>query len=154
MNEALIRNINATVSMNDELYILGDLSFKTSKADVSKYLDDIYCKNLYLINGNHDKDWSGDEHFKEVCDYKVLKLGGEVYEGGEILVLFHYPILDWRGKGHKENNSWSVHLHGHIHSRGSDLNYQNFLEGNYRYDVGVDANDYRPISADAILSLR
>ena len=64
---------------------------------------------------------------------------------------------------------WSVHLHGHIHSTG-EYNAQNlskkyidrFPDGHTSqqenlglriYDVGVDANDYKPISLEKIAEL-
>ncbi|MDR2035133.1 MAG: hypothetical protein LBP91_00435, partial [Coriobacteriales bacterium] len=109
----------------------------------------IYCKNLYLITGNHDKDWTGSALFKEVRDYKVLKL-----DTGLKLVMFHYPIMDWQGKGHEKNCRQSIHLHGHVHNIGSHKNLTNFISGVYRYDVGVDANDFKPVSLDEILALQ
>jgi calcineurin-like phosphoesterase family protein len=151
MNEALISNINKVVLPEDSLYILGDLSFKCSKGDASELIKKIACKNLYLINGNHDKDWSQTSLFKEVCDYKELKL-----EDGMKVALFHYPIMDWNGCGHHRGDDarkWSVHLHGHIHSKGNERNLQNFIKGIYRYDVGVDANNYEPVSIGEILAL-
>ena len=41
-------------------------------------------------------------------------------------------------------------LHGHIHSRGSDYNELNRMQGIYRYDVGMDANGLRPVSIEEI----
>ena len=44
-------------------------------------------------------------------------------------------------------------LHGHIHSRGDRTNARNRDRERpiYRYDVGLDANDYKPVSRDQIL---
>jgi calcineurin-like phosphoesterase family protein len=106
-----------------------------------------------LIKGNHDKNWSESGLFKEVCDYKELKL-----DDGVRAVLFHYPIMDWNGCSHHSRDDadrmWSIHLHGHIHSQGNDYNIRNFIKKIYRYDVGVDANNYMPVSLDEILALR
>lgn len=41
-------------------------------------------------------------------------------------------------------------LHGHIHS-DKDYNLNNKEVGIKRYDVGVDANGFRPVSVDEIL---
>lgn len=40
------------------------------------------------------------------------------------------------------------HLHGHIHSCGGAYNEFNRRQGLLRYDVGVDANDYAPVSLE------
>ena len=78
--------------------------------------------------------------FEEVCDYKELK-----YQK-KFLVLSHYPFLEW-------NHSFrgSIHLHGHQHN-DSSYNLKMREEGIYRYDVGVDAHEYRPVSIDEIFN--
>ena len=157
MNEALIANINSVVGVHDELYILGDFSFKGSKEDVACLRRQINCWHIHLINGNHDKHFENDNIFSSVQDYKELKT-----PYGK-LILFHYPIYSWNGALHG-----FAHLHGHIHSRG-EYN-ENNLKSKYTdrfpdahpndpdmplriYDVGVDANNFKPISLEEIASL-
>lgn len=140
MNIALIENINKKVLANDILYILGDCSFRISSEETAHLLRKINCKNLYLIKGNHDKDLSKYKIFKEITDYKELKTEKRK------LILFHYPILDWRGMYHG-----SMHLHGHIHSVGTDYNSENAAAQLRRYDVGVDANEFCPVSVKEII---
>ena len=72
----------------------------------------------------------------------VLKIDGQK------IVLSHYPMADWQGMNH---GSW--HLHGHIHSSGGAYNEFNRKQGLLRHDVGVDANDYAPVSLDAPATL-
>ena len=159
MNDRLIQNINDTVGMNDELWILGDFAYKVRKEDVRHLRNRIRCKQVHLVMGNHDKDYSHDGIFQSVQHYKELKT-----EYGRI-VLFHYPILEWNAAHYG-----TVHLHGHIHST-RDYNSNNLgkkyidrfpyyghtpkIDGlNLRiYDVGVDANCYKPISMDQIVEL-
>lgn len=143
MNERLIENINNTVNENDTLYILGDVSFRNKADDTAEILRRIHCKNLYLVKGNHDKDLSKYGIFKEIADYKEIRVPQK-----HKLVLFHYPITDWSGM-----YRGSVHLHGHIHSRGKDYNINNLMSGRLQYDVGVDANDFRPVNIDEIFAL-
>lgn len=50
-------------------------------------------------------------------------------------------MADWQGMSH---GSW--HLHGHIHSCGGAYNNFNCRQGLLRYDVGVDASGYAPVS--------
>ncbi|MCB5742485.1 MULTISPECIES: hypothetical protein [Veillonella] len=60
------------------------------------------------------------------------------------IALMHYPILAWNRYRHG-----SMMLHGHIHSTG-EYNERNRVEGIRRYDVGVDANHFYPVSLDEI----
>jgi calcineurin-like phosphoesterase family protein len=53
MNNILISNINNTVKPTDELYILGDFCFG-DRLRANTFLNQIRCKNIYLIKGNHD----------------------------------------------------------------------------------------------------
>lgn len=143
MNETLIRNINRTVGPNDTLYILGDCSYRIGRDKTAELLRQIHCRDLHLVKGNHDKDLSDCGIFTEIADYKELKGPDNRW-----LILFHYPITDWNGVRHG-----SLHLHGHIHSVGSDYNLENFANQNWKYDVGVDANGFRPVSLDEIVAL-
>lgn len=56
-------------------------------------------------------------------------------------------MVDWQGMSH---GSW--HLHGHIHSCGGEYNKFNLRQGLLRYDVGVDANSYAPVSLEELRS--
>ena len=158
MNRGLISSINEVVKKDDELWILGDFAFKVGREEVRKFRREIECRKVHLINGNHDKDYRNDHIFQSVQDYRELKT-----EYGKF-ILFHYPILEWNTAHYG-----SVHLHGHIHSTG-EYNASNlqkkyidrFPDGhipntenlNLRiYDVGVDANNYKPISIERIAKL-
>lgn len=158
MNEGLIKNINKTVMTNDELWILGDFAFKVNMAVAKQFRDQINCKTVHMITGNHDKDYTRDHIFQSVQHYKELKT-----EYGKF-ILFHYPIYEWNGV-----HNGTIHLHGHIHSTGlyNTANLQKkyidrFPEKSFMkdstlglriYDVGVDANNYRPISITQIAEL-
>ena len=78
-------------------------------------------------------------------DYLEIAPG---YAKGHRLVLSHYPMLSWNGKARG-----AIMLHGHIHSRGDRTNARNRDRERpiFRYDVGLDANDYKPVSRDQIL---
>lgn len=77
--------------------------------------------------------------FEEVCEFKTLSLNGICF------ALMHYPMLSWPKK-----NNGSIHLHGHIHAC-EQYNLQNKIDGIRRYDEGVDANNYYPISVKQII---
>ena len=91
-----------------------------------------------LVKGNHDKKYD-TELFEEICDFKTVSLNGVYF------ALMHYPMLSWPKK-----NSGSIQLHGHIHAR-EEYNFQNKVDGITRYDVGVDANNYYPVSVKQII---
>lgn len=143
MNDALICDINDRVSWTDELWLLGDFSHRISAAEVARYRERINCRTINLVRGNHDVHFAeGTCPFQRELDY---------YEGLRTsnperrrIVLCHYPIADWNGL-----NSGSIHLHGHIHAKRA-YNERNREEGLLRYDVGVDANGYAPVSLDDI----
>lgn len=58
MNDALIANINEKVKPEDELYVLGDYSFKMTVIEAADLRRSIECKKVHLAPGNHDKDWT------------------------------------------------------------------------------------------------
>lgn len=138
----MIANINERVAMNDELYILGDYSFKMTAADAYDLRKQIICKKVHLVPGNHDKDWTQpvvQGAFIVEPPICVLKVDGLK------MVLSHFPLADWQGMSH---GSW--HLHGHIHSGRDGYNLMNLKQGLLRYDVGVDANAYAPVGLDEL----
>lgn len=142
MNDTIVANINDCIEEDDELYILGDYSFKMTVADAYELRKRIACKRIHLVPGNHDKDWTqpavADAFIVEppIC---VLKVDGLK------IVMSHFPMADWQSMSH---GSW--HLHGHIHSTGRAYNAFNREQGLLRYDVGVDANAYAPVSLDEL----
>lgn len=64
---------------------------------------------------------------------------------GLYFALMYYPMLSWPKK-----NSGSIQLHGHIYAH-EEYNLQNKADGIRRYDVGVDANNYYPVSVKQII---
>lgn len=142
MNQNLINNWNRTVNKNDEVYILGDFGFFEDNDEVNLILSQLNGKK-YLIQGNHDRfirDKNKNYHFEWIKDYYRLKWNKQIF------ILSHYPMYEWDGffRG-------SIMLHGHIHTNNKDKKQLTDKLGKI-YDVGVDANDYKPISAEEILN--
>ena len=145
----IIDGINATVGPDDELYILGDVTLRTHAEDVNSYLDAIACKNRYLVIGNHDDAEAlfTPGAFVECGYYK------ELFIDGRMVCLSHYPMLEWNKSMQHYDYGYpnaSVMLHGHVHSVSQTINDDNVRAGIWRYDVGIDANDYRPVSFEQI----
>ncbi len=139
MARGLIDNINECVAETDTLCILGDLSMRGQHEEVMEYLGGIRCRHLQLVRGNHDLDWSGRGVFESVDDYRDIKYNKMR------LIACHYPFMTWNGIFHG-----TVHVHGHIHSAGTHYNELQRERGYRRYDVGVDANGFRPVSVAQI----
>ena len=143
MNKELIRNINAVVKPNDTLYLLGDLCHRVGVEMGNELISKLNCKDQILVRGNHDKAWNPDL-FTEICDFKEIHVG---YKGQNYSIsLMHYPMLSW-----PKSRYGSIHLHGHSHNK-PEYNLQMKQEGIRRYDVGVDANGFCPVSLQQILS--
>ena len=131
----IISRINEKVSKHDTLYILGDISM-ASKEKTEKLLDKING-NKILIVGNHDNNILTSTRFGEVKQIKNFTFNSPSYPNIHI-VLCHYPIASWDRKVHG-----SFHLHGHTHNR--------FQNTGLSFDVGVDAQNYYPISLEEVL---
>jgi calcineurin-like phosphoesterase family protein len=125
MDAAMVANWNATVRPDDDIWHLGDFSYKAARAP-SDYLKRLNGKK-HLIWGNHDSDQAKDS----TC-WTSSQAYAEVTVEGERLILFHYALKTWRWVGRGAS-----HLYGHSHGR---------LQGDSQScDVGVDDWDFRPV---------
>lgn len=147
MNQVLIQNWNSYVTSRDEVYILGDFLHKGTASEANQILKRLNGKK-YLVRGNHDKFLDDpefeQEHFEWVKDYFVL-----TYEKQKF-VLFHYPILEWQGFF-----SETIHLYGHVHNSSKDPAQKARLDvlGPRAVNVGVDVNNYFPVSIKEIMKM-
>lgn len=142
MDVYLINSIIETVKQDDELFIIGDAIMGEDLEYGINLLKKIPCIK-YLIKGNHDKKKERyDNIFEDIKSYMEIK----DKEHQTILCLSHYPFLCWH-----HQRKGSIMLHGHIHSDPS-YNVVNEKLGIKRYDVGVDANNYKPVSLEHIIN--
>ena len=155
MNGRLVEAIDREVRPDDRLYILGDLAWRGRFDRALELVSSLRCRHKHLLLGNHDRAFRGkweDSGLFEWCgDYLELPVAGFGYERLEPIVLCHYPFMSWIRSSHNSDPGASIalHLHGHVHSDGA-YNMQMRDQGIYRYDVGVDANGYAPVSLDMI----
>ena len=138
MNRTIINNFNSMVRNNDTVYILGDISHRLKVEKANDLIAELKGRKI-LIVGNHDKKYD-ERLFEGIYDFKTVSL----YE--KYFALMHYPMLSW-----PKSFQGSYQLHGHIHAR-NDYNIQNKMDGIRRYDVGVDANDFHPVSVEQIIN--
>lgn len=124
MDRALIANWNALVRPTDMVYVVGDVARDNTQA----YLAQLNGRKT-LIFGHHDRHLESlRSYFEEITPFKQITIDGQD------IVLCHYPLMDWPGR---EQGAWQ--LHGHKHGTYLSLEAK-------QWDVGVDVNDYQPIS--------
>lgn len=107
-DEFLIKQWNSVVGIDDEVWILGDISWYPVMKTVA-ILDRLNgVKNLCV--GNHDhkllKNKDFRERFAEITNYKEITT-----DDGLGIVLCHYPIPCYNG----HFRGW-YHLYGHVHN--------------------------------------
>ena len=105
----IIDNINEIVGHDDELWILGDLSYRCTVEHTLECLRRINCRHLHLIIGNHDRnfrlrfnDMLYEDVFETIDDYCEIDMELPVLdESGKITVattqqsiaMSHFPRL-------------------------------------------------------------
>lgn len=134
MHETLIENWNKKVKgKNDTVYIIGDFSFYKT----GPILEKLNGKKI-LIAGDHDKDaWK--ESYRDQWE-QIIPYGVNISPHGKSITLTHWCQRVWK-KSHY--NSW--HLFGHSHGKLEPIGKS--------WDVGVDANNFEPISFDEIAAI-
>ncbi|MBO5004465.1 MAG: metallophosphoesterase [Clostridia bacterium] len=143
MNNTIIASWNKVVGKNDIVFHLGDFCFCGS--DKLKTLLDSLNGKIYLIMGNHD--------WKTIKDGQRKRFAG-VYQqmsirvDGQPIYLNHFPFLCFAGSYRGDRSTWQ--LFGHVHSgirnrEGLDNDRLQYLFPT-QYDVGVDNNNFKPVS--------
>lgn len=143
MNERIIANWNEFVSEDDIIFHLEDFCLGGA-AEWTRLLDRLNGK-IYLIMGNHDLK-NIRQGFMGRFEHVAMQMHIEV--GKQRIYLNHYPFLCFEG-GYKD--VWQ--LFGHVHTRksntGIDAGRLQYLYPT-QYDVGVDNNNFTPISFGAV----
>lgn len=126
MNTVLVDNINEIVGKNDILIHLGDFSFNSNKDMIKEVVNEINCKNIMLLLGNHDRSKSmsfwNSLGLKEIHRYPFIM--------NEFFIFSHEPMF--------MNDSMPyVNFHGHIH--------QNSIASDKFINCCVEVNEYKPI---------
>ena len=141
----LIENWNSVVQKDDIVFHLGDFCFGGSS--VWKYYRECLNGRIVLIKGNHDLknlQESNIRLFEAVLPQLYINIDGRnVY-------LNHFPFLCFAHDNVEAyKDSYSIQAFGHIHTRSNMTGYDAYRT-NYlyptQYDVGVDNNNYFPIS--------
>ena len=142
-DEELIRRWNEKVPKDGIVFHLGDVAF----GDLN-YVDDILKRlngTIYLVIGNHDWRRIVNQHkwrFELMTQQINMKIGKRH------IILNHYPLLCFSGAWRGEDATYQ--LFGHVHTspytdEGLDQARMKMLFTS-QYDVGVDNNDFTPVS--------
>jgi len=163
MHEVIVNNFNSSVSKDGITYLLGDIGWSVSiLSEIIPRLNGVKI----LISGNHDR--SAQSMYE--CGFQAVLQSASIMIAGELVTMSHYPLLGVRREPTdafpgQENNNWhgehkhghlaikdmgQFHLHGHIHSGPHTPRKKRIL--GRQLDVGVVANNYRPVSVSTIES--
>lgn len=144
MNYKLIENWNKKVPQDGLVFHLGDFAWGGS--DMWKNIRQQLNGEIILIKGNHDQKNMSSTAEQTLFKYSAWQMLIEV-EGRKVL-LNHFPFLCYAGV-YRDPKGLVYSLYGHVHSgpgkKGEDIPrlIHTFPT---QFDVGVDNNDYEPIS--------
>ena len=149
MNEALIEKWNSVVDEDSIVFHLGD--FAWGGYIKWKLFRDALNGHIILIKGNHDDKNLTTTGEKEFFDFVAYQM--KIRIGKRAVYLNHYPFLCYAGT-YREPKDQVWALHGHIHLGPNSLSGLDVPRMEYllptQYDVGVDMNDFTPISWEEV----
>ena len=144
-DKALIQNWNNVVGQDDTVFHLGDFAYGNSQfiANIIKQLNG----NIILIKGNHDLRNMNPTLYNMFSD---VVYQARILIDKQTVYLNHFPFLCFdHGDINLYKDNYSIQLFGHVHSgpltSSKDVSRLNILFPT-QYDVGVDNNNYTPIS--------
>lgn len=139
MNRTLIERWNARVNPRDTVKILGDFGFLTDQKALEIF--EALNGSKELIIGNHDLDRKGKllQSLARLPWAKPPTHYAEIKHSGHRIILTHYAGLTWSGSHHGSFQAYG-HSHGTLPSLPGSI------------DVGVDAQNYAPISVEEFIS--
>jgi calcineurin-like phosphoesterase family protein len=134
MDKTIIDNHNSLVSKNDITIHAGDFTlWKNIKGIYDNYINRLNGNHIFL-KGSHDY-WLKNKPNNQIWE-KNIYFNGNKYH----FVVCHYAMHTW-----PRSHYGSYHLFGHSHG--------NLELSGKRYDIGVDNNNFYPISADLIIEI-
>ena len=144
-DEELIRLWNETVPEDGIVFILGDIGF-CSETYLKTILNRLNGK-IYWIIGNHD--WRRItpgimNRFECITQQMVITVDNK------LIYLNHFPFLCYPNSDRHPVYQFFGHVHSGPLSGSSDISRLVHLNKR-QYDVGVDNNEYKPISFQDIM---
>ena len=132
MDESLINNHNEVVSPEDVVIHGGDFTLIKNKPRIYReYINRLNGEHVFL-EGSHDYWLKGEKGIKNIW--------GKEFPGRIYIVLCHYAMRVWH------RSHWNSYLlHGHSHGNLPPMGKQ--------HDVGVDNNNFYPVSFEEIVEI-
>jgi len=148
MDEDLIKLWNDVVPKDSDVFHAGDFAF-TGDIDRLKSIVSKLNGRIYLALGNHDYQNKYNREtvlniFHKTSDMFYVPIEDKDLSRNINFQICHYPLLYWR-RGY-------LMLHGHVHSGPASSGNEIVPYHHMRYDIGVDNNDYVPISYTQLLT--
>ena len=141
MDRVMMERWNATVDEDDDVYVVGDFSFRSGRA-AEWYLSRLKGRK-HLIVGNHD--WRTLQNDKAISLFVSVDSLLEIEDNGKFIVLCHYPLAEWN---HSMRGSW--HIYGHIHNnRNKTYEFMRTLD--HALNAGAPLNGYAPVPFDVLV---
>ena len=150
MDEALINNWNAKVPKDGIVYHLGD--FAWGSINYWEKIREQLNGEIILIYGNHDEKYLNNKLmyklFKEVTPQK------KIWINKIPIYMNHYPFLCFGGSYKGLGATWQLFGHVHSNPRSEEgLDHKRLVNCfPTQYDVGVDNNNFTPVSFDELYS--
>lgn len=125
MQNYIIDTWNSKVKEEDEVYILGDLSWEKGPKTF-ELLTKLHGK-LILVEGNHDAWYLDDPRFDDyifeyVTNYEELSIDGKT------VIMSHYPMPFYNHQFQTKNNVPTTYmLYGHVHNTYDEYMLNRFI---------------------------
>ena len=143
MNDAIINNWNSLVSMEDDIYVLGDLMLGNNEAGIA--LIKQLKGQIHIVRGNHDTD-TRMECYNQCYNIIEITEGQYLKYNGYHFYLCHYPAMTSNLEKGPELKKHLINLFGHTHQT---TNFYNDIP--YMYHVGLDSHNCYPVLIDNII---
>lgn len=141
MDRCMIEFWNSRVSKEDDVYIVGDFCYRTSK-EPEWYLKQLKG-NKHLVVGNHDSALIKSD--KAMSYFESVDKMMHVSDSGKQLCLCHFPIAEWN-----KYRQGSYLIYGHIHANKGET--YDFMKTRKRaLNAAACINNYTPVSLNELI---
>ena len=148
MDNTIIENWNKTIPQDGLVFHLGD--FAWGGAPIWRNIREKLNGKIILITGNHD--WKNGPQSMDAMLKLFERVAQQMYIriGDRCMILNHCPLLCYGGT-YRKPDQLVYNLHGHVHltpSKNTGKDFERMAKFSWptQYDVGVDFNNFTPIS--------